>query len=127
MPFLHYICCFGRKTAKVADQKTPKQLLLQFQNWVMDLRMGRRPCQLSLKEMEYFANLKAEMERLCGIVKVMYGVVKVQEYMREWDRIQTQYIQLLRENYRTNQLDVNKELLKTPSVRAMLGLSVRWA
>lgn len=124
-------CCFW-KSGKVADQtpnqtQTPKQVLLQFQNWVMDLKMGKRPCRLSIREIEYLSRLKGDMRQVCEIVRIKYGTVKVNEYMREWVLIHTEYVELLRQKYLMNELEVNSDLLKTPAVRTLLGLSVRWA
>lgn len=121
-------CCFW-KSGKVADQlqtppQTPKQILLQFQNWVMDLKRKRGPCQLSLGKIQYLANLTMNMHQVCENVKIKYGSVKVNEYMQEWHTIHAQYVDLLRQKYRTNELEVSPELLKTPAVRSLLGLSV---
>jgi hypothetical protein len=128
MGLRRYVCCFGQSLAKVnaEEEFNPKRQLERLHAWVMDFRMGTRPHQITQKEVRWLSQWKQQFEILCGRVRSAYGLVKVQEYTREFDRIYTQYVELLRESYRKNDLYVDSELLKTPAIRSMLGVSVRW-
>ncbi len=129
MSFRRFLCCFGRSSNKVVDTAptlNPKKHLELFHSWVMDLRMGIRPAQLTQKEIMWVVTWKKHFEEICIRVKDAYGTYKVNEYIDEYEKINASYIGILRDYYRKNQLEVKEDLLKTSSIRQMLGLSVRW-
>ncbi len=126
MKLRRFFCCLGRSSIVATDEFNPRKQLKRLEAWVMDFKMGTRPKQITQKEVLWLTNWKQQFEMICGRVKEAYGIVKVREYTQEYDRIYTSYIELLRESYRKNNLHVDSELLKTPHIRTLLGLSVRW-